>query len=129
MWYSPAYPVSLLEATYKGPKGDAYRALIESVWQEGVLNPLLGISDGQALRVTTGKQRLEVCNYLGIELVPVVIWDTSNMLPDTFGEWSEIRTREEGQELFPLNYEFSMSPRGFKKVLEEDYEDHNSRRT
>ena len=121
VWYCPAYPLKKLHCVYKGERGEVYRKLIESISDLGILNPILGIS-APNLRVTTGKQRIEACRYLGIEEVPIVIWDVGNVLPDKHGEWSEIQTVAEGQDLFADNYKFSMSSRGFRKELEEEYE-------
>lgn len=123
VWYCPKYPIHMVHAVYKGPREGAFERLIDSVAAEGVKNPLLAITTDDEIRVTTGKQRVEVCRLTRTSHAPIVVWDTGKILPNRYGEWIEIMSQQGGQELFDSNYNFSMTQDGFTKDLEEEYKD------
>lgn len=75
-YYCPKIPVDMIE----GNEGlvyieKHYHRLVKSIEEEGFRNPLFGVMVDGKVRVGPGKQRHKAAKQLGIETVPVLIWD------------------------------------------------------
>lgn len=122
VWYCPSYPVKLLGGSpYRGPRGDVYDRVKQSIWDVGVKYPIAAGTNATDIIPRTGKQRVQICKELYISHVPIVVWDHGNILPDLQGEWEEILYQEQGQALFSNNYHFTMGGQGIVKDLEPEY--------
>ena len=75
-YYCPLVPTEMVE----GNEGlvyieKHYNRLVKSVEEEGFRNPLFGVMVDGKIRVGPGKQRHKVAVQLGIEHLPILIWD------------------------------------------------------
>ena len=65
---------------YEDPKliklasqGDFYKKVRDSIREKGIVNPLMGIQEGEFVRVKLGNNRLIAARELGIDEVPMIM--------------------------------------------------------
>lgn len=70
---------------YEDPKfiemaiqSDFYKEVRDSVKENGIINPLMGILNGEFIRVKLGNNRLIAARELGINEVPMIMLDNEN---------------------------------------------------
>ena len=70
---------------YEDPKlieiasqGDFYKMVRDSIREKGIVNPLMGIQEGEFVRVKLGNNRLIAANELGIKEVPMIMLNDEN---------------------------------------------------
>ena len=70
---------------YEDPKlielasqGDFYKMVRDSIREKGIVNPLMGIQEGEFVRVKLGNNRLIAARELGITEVPMIMLNDEN---------------------------------------------------
>ena len=54
-------------------KEDFYKIILKSVKEKGIINPLMGMKQGEIVRVRIGNTRLKIAKELGIGEVPMIL--------------------------------------------------------
>jgi len=59
-------------------KSDFYKKVRDSIQENGIINPLMGIQEGEFVRVKLGNNRLIAARELGIDEVPMIMLNNEN---------------------------------------------------
>ena len=72
------------------PTEDFYKWMWNSIEQNGIVNPLLGMKEGEFVRVRIGNTRLKAANELGSTTVPMILLKNSEEWKKYFDEYSAV---------------------------------------
>ena len=72
------------------PTEDFYKWMWNSIEQQGIVNPLLGMKEGEFVRVRIGNTRLKIAKELGIAEVPMIFLDNEAEWKKHFDEYSVV---------------------------------------
>ena len=94
-YYTEIYTVPTDEcmfwAEFMDYKEDFYKMILKSVKEKGIVNPLMGMKQGEIVKVRIGNTRLKVAKELGIAEVPVILLAHAEEWKKYFDEYSVVR--------------------------------------
>ena len=67
-----------------------YKMILKSVKEKGIINPLMGMKQGEIVKVRIGNTRLKVAKELGIPEIPVILLAHAEEWKKYFDEYSVI---------------------------------------
>ena len=106
-------------------KDKAFKELVESIRERGVLQPLLVRSKGEGYQLIAGERRWRAAQMAGLQRVPVVIKESAE--PESFElalieniQRQDLNPIEEGEAYFRLQQEFNLSQEDIAKKIGKD---------
>ena len=72
------------------PTVDFYKWMRNSIEEKGIINPLLGMKEGEFVRVRIGNTRLKIAKELGMTEVPMILLDNDAEWKKYFDEYSVV---------------------------------------
>ena len=69
---------------------DFYKMIRNSIEEKGIINPLMGMKQGEIVKVRIGNTRLKVAKELGIPEVPMILLAHSEEWKKYFDEYSTV---------------------------------------
>ena len=72
------------------PTVDFYKWMRNSIEEKGIINPLLGMKEGEFVRVRIGNTRLKIAKELGMTEVPMILLDYAEEWKKYFDEYSVV---------------------------------------
>ena len=67
-----------------------YKMILKSVKEKGIINPLMGMKQGEIVKVRIGNTRLKVAKELGIPEIPVILLAHAEEWKKYFDEYSAV---------------------------------------
>ena len=93
-YYTEIYTVPTDECEYwrqfMDYKEDFYKMILKSVKEKGIINPLMGMKQGEIVKVRIGNTRLKVAKELGIPEVPMILLAHAEEWKKYFDEYSSV---------------------------------------
>ena len=71
-------------------KEDFYKMILKSVKEKGIINPLMGMKQGEIVKIRIGNTRLKVAKELGIPEVPMILLAHAEEWKKYFDEYSSV---------------------------------------
>ena len=71
-------------------KEDFYKMILKSVKEKGIINPLMGMKQGEIVKIRIGNTRLKVAKELGIPEIPVILLAHAEEWKKYFDEYSSV---------------------------------------
>ena len=94
-YYTEIYTVPTDECKYWSEfmdyQEDFYKMILKSVKEKGIINPLMGMKQGEIVKVRIGNTRLKVAKELGIPEVPMILLAYAEEWKKYFDEYSVVR--------------------------------------
>ena len=72
------------------PTVDFYKWMRNSIEEKGIINPLLGMKEGEFVRVRIGNTRLKIAKELGMTEVPMILLDNDAEWKKYFDEYTVV---------------------------------------
>ena len=72
------------------PTVDFYKWMRNSIEEKGIINPLLGMKEGEFVRVRIGNTRLKIAKELGMTEVPMILLDYAEEWKNYFDEYTVV---------------------------------------
>ena len=67
-----------------------YKMILKSVKEKGIINPLMGMKQGEIVKIRIGNTRLKVAKELGIPEIPVILLAHAEEWKKYFDEYSSV---------------------------------------
>ena len=72
------------------PTKDFYKMVRNSIEEKGIINPLMGIKEGEFVRVRIGNTRLKAAKELELPDVPMILLDYAEEWKNYFDEYTVV---------------------------------------
>ena len=72
------------------PTVDFYKWMRNSIEEKGIINPLMGMKEGEFVRVRIGNTRLKIAKELGMTEVPMILLDNDAEWKKYFDEYTAL---------------------------------------
>ena len=91
-YHTEVYTVPTSECKYWSEfmdyQEDFYKMIRNSIEEKGIINPLMGVKEGEFVRVRIGNTRLKIAKELGMTEVPMILLDNDAEWKKYFDEYS-----------------------------------------
>ena len=95
-YHTEVYTVPTSECKYWSesmaePTKDFYKMVRNSIEKNGIINPLMGMKEGEFVRVRIGNTRLKAAKELELPDVPMILLDYAEEWKKYFDEYTVVR--------------------------------------